>query len=96
MTAPILRSGKDVSHTDALPRLFMEEECDSIDTGFDDRDPARECDRPRHHIGDAEPDGQVDLKIGKGIDQIAGHGPSPANANPSKLRTTRNKRQIYL
>src|SRR3546814_13280822 len=77
---------------DPLPRLFVKEEGDCIDARLDDRDPARERGRSGHRISDAEPDRQMDREIGEGLDQVGGHGPSPAAANPAKLRTVRNKR----
>src|SRR3546814_20079753 len=44
----------------------------------------------------SEPYRQMDREIGEGLDQVGGHGPSPAAANPAKLRTVRNKRQREL
>src|SRR3546814_4754414 len=67
-----------------------------MDARLDDREPARERDRSGHRISDAEPDRQMDREIGEGLDQVGGHGPSPAAANPAKLRTVRNKRQREL
>ena len=50
-------SGRDklTPGTNPLPRLFMEEECDGIDTGFDDRNAAGKRHRPCHHMATLKP-----------------------------------------
>src|SRR5690606_15910964 len=74
-------SGEQLTpRTRALPRLFVKEEGDGIDARLDDSDSARERDRSGHHISDAESDRQMNRQRGEGLDQIGGHGPSPAAA----------------